>query len=151
VNGPVTDTNRRPILSASRIKSQQVLLPALGRGSARGGRIFAATTVYTLLAMPGAILLDNAFSLREVLRGVVPQWVSQGLVPGLILVLLVILPLLVLLRLRAGGDELILALFTIMLVSATVFTLSGFFFRGPGFKLYLPWQMPGGYNPLDGL
>jgi len=120
-------------------------------GSARGGRIFAATTVYTLLAMPGAILLDNAFSLREVLRGVVPQWVSQGLVPGLILVLLVILPLLVLLRLRAGGDELILALFTIMLVSATVFTLSGFFFRGPGFKLYLPWQMPGGYNPLDGL
>src|SRR3990170_3925928 len=120
-------------------------------GSTRGGRIFAATTVYTLLVMPGAILLDNAFSLRELLRGVVPQWVSQGLVPGLILVLLVILPLLVLLRLRAGGDELILALFTIMLVSATVFTLSGFFFRGPGFKLYLPWQMPGGYNPLDGL
>jgi hypothetical protein len=38
-----------------------------------------------------------------------------------------------------------------MLVSAVVFTLSGFFFRGPGFKLYLPWQMPGGYNPLDGL
>lgn len=119
--------------------------------SVRGRRIALATAFYTLLVMPAAILLDNAFSLRELLRGSVPQWISQGLIPGLILATLVILPLLVLLRLRADRDELILALFTIMLVSAAVFTLSGFFFRGPGFKLYLPWQMPGGYNPLDGL
>jgi hypothetical protein len=26
-------------------------------------------------------------------------------------------------------------------------TVSGFLFRGPGFKLYWPWQMPDGYNP----
>jgi hypothetical protein len=44
-----------------------------------------------------------------------------------------------------------LALFTIMLISAVLLTLSGFLFRGPGFKLYWPWQMPGGYNPWDGL
>ena len=30
-----------------------------------------------------------------------------------------------------------MALFTIMFVSAIIFTLTGFFFRGPGFKLYL--------------
>ncbi|HLC01424.1 MAG TPA: hypothetical protein VJK02_00175 [Anaerolineales bacterium] len=137
-----------------------VLLPYLspgragvGRwfGSARGRRIVIVTALYTVLVMPAVIALDNAFSLRELLRNLVPQWVSQGLVPGFILALLVILPLLVLLRLRVSRDELIMALFTIMLVSAVVFTLSGFFFRGPGFKLYLPWQMPGGYNPLDGL
>jgi len=33
----------------------------------------------------------------------------------------------------------------------SVFTLTGFLFRGPGFKLYWPWDMPGGYNPFDNL
>jgi hypothetical protein len=47
--------------------------------------------------------------------------------------------------------EVMLALFTVMFVSAIVFTLSGFLFRGPGFKMYLPWQMPNGYNPFNGL
>jgi hypothetical protein len=40
-----------------------------------------------------------------------------------------------------------LALFTVMIVSAFVLTISGFLFRGPGFKLFLPWEMPDGYNP----
>jgi hypothetical protein len=44
-----------------------------------------------------------------------------------------------------------LALFTVMLVSALVFTVSGFLFRGPGFKLYTPWEMPEGYNPWNEL
>jgi hypothetical protein len=29
--------------------------------------------------------------------------------------------------------------------------LTGFLFRGPGFQLYLPWNMPGGYNPFNNL
>ena len=53
--------------------------------------------------------------------------------------------------LEADRREVMLALFTVMFVSAIVFTLSGFLFRGPGFKMYLPWQMPNGYNPFDGL
>jgi hypothetical protein len=44
-----------------------------------------------------------------------------------------------------------LVLFTLLFVSAIVFTLTGFLFRGPGFKLYWPWDMPGGYNPFDNL
>jgi len=44
-----------------------------------------------------------------------------------------------------------LALFTMLLVSAFVVTVIGFVFRGPGFKLYLPWDMPNGYNPFDSL
>jgi hypothetical protein len=44
-----------------------------------------------------------------------------------------------------------MVLFTVMIVSAFIYTLSGFLFRGPGFKLYLPWDMPGGYNPWDSL
>ncbi|GMQ78773.1 MAG: hypothetical protein BMS9Abin02_1308 [Anaerolineae bacterium] len=119
--------------------------------TARGRRIVVWTAVYTLVVMPAYIILDNAFSLRELLRDIVPQWVSQGLLPALILGLLVVIPLIVLWRKKASRRELILILFTIMIVSAVVFTVSGFLFRGPGFKMYWPWEMPGGYNPWDDL
>ncbi len=119
--------------------------------SGRGGRITAWTALYTAVVMVAYIVLDNVFSLREVLRGVVPPWISQGVLPGGIIAVLVALPALVLWRRKANARELMLALFTVMLVSAIVFTASGFLFRGPGFKLYWPWQMPNGYNPWDGL
>jgi hypothetical protein len=120
-------------------------------GSPRGRRLVILTALYTAIVMPGYILLDNAFSLRELLRDVVPQWVAQGLLPAAILGVLVILPVVALLRLRPSRHEVIMVLFTVMIVSAFIYTLSGFLFRGPGFKLYLPWDMPGGYNPWDSL
>jgi menaquinol-cytochrome c reductase cytochrome b/c subunit len=115
--------------------------------SPRGRRITGLTALYTLIVMPAYILLDNAFTLRELLRDIAPAWISQWLLPGGILILLVIIPLLVLKRAGANRHEYMLVLFTVMLVSAVVFTVSGFLFRGPGFKLYLPWNMPGGYDP----
>jgi hypothetical protein len=57
--------------------------------------------------------------------------------------------MLVLWRQKANRREVMLALFTVMLVSAIVLTTSGFLFRGPGFQLYWPWQMPDGYNPWN--
>lgn len=119
--------------------------------SKRGKRIVFWTALYTLVAMSAYILLDNAFSLRELLRDVTPPWVAQGLLPAAIIGFIVVLPALVLWRLKASTREFMLALFTVMLVAAIVFTVSGFLFRGPGFKLYWPWQMPDGYNPWDGL
>lgn len=119
--------------------------------SARGRRITAFSALYALIAMPLLILLDNTFNLRESLRGITPDIVSQILLPALILTLFAWLPAIVLLFKRPTMREFLLCLFTIMLVAAVVFTVSGFLFRGPGFKLYLPWQMPNGYNPLDGL
>lgn len=115
--------------------------------SRRGRRIVILTALYTLIVMSAYIVLDNAFTLRELLRDSVPQWIAQGLLPAGILLVLVVIPLLVLWRMKADRRELMLALFTIMLVSAVVFTASGFLFRGPGFKLYWPWKMPDGYNP----
>lgn len=115
--------------------------------SRRGRRIVILTALYTLIVMSAYIVLDNAFTLRELLRDSVPQWIAQGLLPAGILLVLVVMPLLVLWRMKADRRELMLALFTIMLVSAVVFTASGFLFRGPGFKLYWPWKMPDGYNP----
>ena len=117
--------------------------------SSRGRRITAFSAMYTVIVMAAYIALDNAFTLRELLRDSVPQWVAQGLVPLSILFLLVLIPVIVLWRLKASRHEIMLALFTIMFVSAIVFTVSGFLFRGPGFKLYRPWDMPDGYNPWD--
>ena len=137
-----------------------VLLPYLDRGRAgagvwftsrRGKRIVAWTALYTAIVMTAYIVLDNAFSLRELLRGRAPQWMAQGVLPAGILLLLVALPALVAWRRKGSMREVMLALVTVMLVSAVVFTLSGFFFRGPGFKMYWPWQMPNNYNPWDGL
>ncbi len=119
--------------------------------SVRGKRIVGWTTLYALVVMTAYIVLDNAFSLRELLRQIAPQWLAQGLLPGGIIALLVALPALALWRLKANTREVMLALFTVMFVSSIVFTVSGFLFRGPGFKLYLPWQMPHGYDPWDGL
>lgn len=119
--------------------------------SKRGKQIVGWTALYTLIVMPAYILLDNAFSLRELLRGSTPEWLAQGLLPAAIIGVLVALPALALWRLKATTREFMLALFTVMFVSAIVFTISGFLFRGPGFKLYWPWGMPDGYSPWNDL
>jgi len=119
--------------------------------STRGKRITFLTAVYTLIVMPAYIALDNMFTLREMLRDTMPQWVANGLLPAAILLALVAIPVLVLRLAKANRHEILLALFTVMFVSAVIFTLSGFLFRGPGFKLYWPWQMPDGYNPWNDL
>ena len=119
--------------------------------SGRGRRITFLSALYALIVMPLLIVGDNVFNLRESLRGVTPEVISQMILPALILAVVVAVPVLILLRWRPTPRELVLCLFTVMMVSAFVFTISGFLFRGPGFKLFLPWQMPGGYNPLDGL
>ncbi len=119
--------------------------------SARGKKIVLLTALYTLVVMPAYILLDNAFSPRELLRDTVPTWVAQGLLPAAIMALLVALPILVIRWRKASTREMLLALFTIMFFSAIILTLTGFLLRGPGFKLYLPGNMPFWYNPWDGL
>lgn len=117
--------------------------------SQRGKRIVIWTSLYTFIVMTGYILLDNMYSIREMLRDSSPIWVSQGVVPAAIIAVLVTLPVLILLIKKPSVREIMLVLFTVMFISAIVFTITGFFFRGPGFKLYLPWEMPNGYNPWN--
>ena len=119
--------------------------------TSRGKRIVMWTALYTVIAMPAYVVLDNMFSLREILRQSTALWIAQGLLPAVILALIVTIPVIPLIRRKASLREIMLALFTVMFVSAIVLTLTGFFFRGPGFKMYWPWAMPNGYNPLNGL
>jgi Cytochrome b(C-terminal)/b6/petD len=121
---------------------------------ARGKRIAGFTALYALIVMPAFVLLDNAFPPRELLRQVLPPLLTQYVIPGAVLTVLVLLPVVFLWRFKRGNTnarEVMLALFTMLLVSAFVVTVIGFVFRGPGFKLYLPWDMPNGYNPFDSL
>ncbi len=120
-------------------------------GNARGRRRVTWTAAYAAIVMPAYIFLDNWLAPREALRGVAPAWVAQWLVPAVVMALLVAVPPIVARFRGADRRELMLVLFTMMIVSAAVLTLSGFLFRGPGFKLYWPWNMPNGYNPWDGL
>jgi menaquinol-cytochrome c reductase cytochrome b/c subunit len=119
--------------------------------SERGKRITGYTALYALIIMPIFILLDNAFTPRELLRGIAPDWIAQFAIPLIVMGVIVFLPLLILTRKEPDPREILLVLFTMLFVSAVVFTLTGFFFRGPGFELYWPWKMPAGYNPFDNL
>jgi hypothetical protein len=122
--------------------------------SKRGKRIVGWTALYTLIVMTGFVLVDNTFPPRELLRGVLPNLVTQSIIPGGVMTFLVVLPVLVLWLFKKGttnAREVMLVLFSVLFFTAVVLTLTGFLFRGPGFKLYWPWAMPGGYNPLDGL
>lgn len=118
--------------------------------TAREKRIVGFTALYALIVMPIYILLDNAFPLRELLRDAMPAIVAQAVVPALIMAALVLIPTVVVWRTRATAREILLTLFTMLFISAIVMTVTGFLFRGPGFKLYVPWDMPNGYNPLNG-
>lgn len=119
--------------------------------SKRGKRITWMTSLYVLVVMPAFILLDTAFPLRELLRGQSPDFVLTVILPAIIMVVIVLLPLAILLRHKPNLREVVMVLFTMLFVSAIVFTLTGFLFRGPGFELYWPWNMPDGYSPWDNL
>lgn len=119
--------------------------------SKRGKRISRNTALYALITMPLFVLVDNFFPPRELLRGIVPDFVAQVLIPFVFMGVIVLLPLLVLKRSKPDAREVVLVLFTMLFVSAVVFTVIGFFFRGPGFELYFPWNMPDGYSPFHNL
>jgi hypothetical protein len=119
--------------------------------NARGKKIALYTAMYTLVIMPLYIFFDSKFPLREILRGQLPDFVLQMVFPAIIIGAIVSLPLLALLRTKPTPREIVMTLFTVLFVGAIVFTLTGFLFRGPGFELYLPWNMPGDYSPWDNL
>ena len=119
--------------------------------SKRGKRITLYTTIYVLVVMPIYIYMDTTFPLRELMRGQLPDFLLQAVIPGVLMSIIVGLPLIALLRTKPSAREFVLTLFTVLFISAIVFTLAGFLFRGPGFELYWPWNMPGNYSPWDNL
>ena len=119
--------------------------------NARGKKVTLYTAIYTLVIMPLYIVLDSMFPLRELLRGQFPDFLLQMVIPAILMGVIVIIPLIALIRTKPTPREIMLVLFTVLFVGAIVFTLTGFLFRGPGFELFWPWNMPGDYSPWDNL
>jgi len=119
--------------------------------NSRGKKITLYTAIYTLIVMPLYIVIDSNFPLREILRGKLPDFLLQYIFPAIIMGAIVTLPVIVLFFSKPTAREFVLVLFTVLFIGAVVFTVTGFLFRGPGFELYWPWNMPGDYNPFDNL
>lgn len=119
--------------------------------NAKGKKITLFTAIYTVIMMPLYIWLDNTFPLRELLRGQLPDFILQMAIPAVIMGIIVIIPLLALVKTKPTPRDIMLVLFTVLFIGAIVFTLTGFLFRGPGFELYFPWNMPGDYSPWNNL
>jgi hypothetical protein len=122
--------------------------------SERGKIITKWTALYAVIVFPAYAVIDNFFPPRELLHDILPTWATQSLIPFSTLVILAFIPLFFVWRLSKGKAtmrEYIMALFTVMFMAGVALTIIGFFFRGPGFELYWPWDMPPGYFPLDNL
>ncbi len=122
--------------------------------SSRGKKITQWTAIYALVVFPAYAIIDNFFPPRELFREVLPVWATQSLIPFSILVVLTLIPVIYVWRTGAGKTttrEILMVLFTVLIAAAFALTIIGFFFRGPGFELYWPWDMPSGYSPFDNL
>jgi quinol-cytochrome oxidoreductase complex cytochrome b subunit len=117
--------------------------------SPRGRKIVILTALYTSIVQGALIVFDEFMGLRGL--GAASPAILQIIGPILFGVLLLGLPLLLLWRLKPNRREVTLLIFTVIIVSAVVLTVSGFLFRGPGMHLYPPWNMPDGYNPWSSL
>jgi hypothetical protein len=110
----------------------------------RGKRIAAFTAVGTLLIGSALVALDSLVGVRSVWPGV-PPLVAGIVIPlGTILLLLALLYF-ILRRMKASTREVMIAYFTILVVTLVLLTLTMLFFRGPGMQLYWPWAMPAGH------
>jgi hypothetical protein len=110
----------------------------------RGKRIALFTALGTLLIVPILVTLSSLVGVRSVWPGA-PPLVAGIIIPlGTILLLLVLLGF-ILRRIQSSTREVMIAYFTVLVVSLVVLTLTMIFFRGPGMQLYWPWAMPAGH------
>jgi hypothetical protein len=115
--------------------------------SERGKRIALVAALATLLVVPALVLLDSHIGDRPVawrqwLPAATPVWVTGIVIPvGVILVLLGVLYL-VLRRIRATTREMMIAFFTVVVVTLVILTFIALVFRGPYMHIYWPGRWP---------
>ena len=117
--------------------------------SSRGRTIVVWSVLYAIIVQIGLIIFDEFMGLRGL--GAASPLILQFVGPIMFGVLLLGLPLLVIWRFKPNRREVMLLIFTVLVTSAIVLTISGFLFRGPGMHLYSPWNMPHGYNSWSSL
>jgi hypothetical protein len=115
--------------------------------SPRGKRIAMFTALCTLLVVPTLVLLDSHIGdtpvvWRQWLPTATPVWVTGIVIPlSVILVLLGILYF-VLRRIRTTTREMMIAFFTVFVVTYIILTIIPLVFRGPYMHIYWPGRWP---------
>jgi quinol-cytochrome oxidoreductase complex cytochrome b subunit len=107
-----------------------------GRRSAKSAALFAI-----LVTLSGIIV--NAYIVNfEILFPHIPAFVSNGIIPLLIMVILMTGYWLIFLkRFRLSKSELVQTIFIFIVVAFIVLTVTGIFFRGKDMELTFPWKV----------
>lgn len=110
--------------------------------SEKGKRLSIQSAILSLVITPLVILGDeHIFRFRQLSLDM-PGFISQGLIPFVILLLTLGAYLLVLKKIKkASAIEITISMFTVFVVSYCVLTIVGIWFRGPGMLLDWPWNI----------
>jgi quinol-cytochrome oxidoreductase complex cytochrome b subunit len=110
-------------------------------GTSKGKKLAVRSAWLALALTPLAVLADEYLLDFEGWMQGIPILISSGLVPLLILLITIYAYIKILIkRYNASRVEWIIALFTVIVVSYSILTIIGIWFRGPGMKLILPWS-----------
>ena len=113
-------------------------------GGVRGRRIAMFTAIGTLIVFPVLVTLDSLAGIRSIWPDVSPLVAGTAVPLGTLLALVVLLYI-VLRLFKATTREVMIAYFTVLVVSLLVLTLTMALFRGAGMQLFWPWAMPQGH------
>jgi len=116
--------------------------PGYWFGSEQCKKLAIRSVILALIITPLAILADEYLLDFEGWMTGVPILISNGLIP-FILLLFTITGYIILTkkRYKASRIEWVIALFTVTVVSYSVLTIIGIWFRGPGMNFMLPWEI----------
>ena len=116
--------------------------PGYWFGSELGKKLAVRSAMLALVITPLAILGDEYLLDFEGWMKGIPILISNGLIP-LVLLLFTITGYIILIkkRYKASRIEWVIALFTVIVVSYSVLTIIGIWFRGPGMHFMLPWEI----------
>jgi quinol-cytochrome oxidoreductase complex cytochrome b subunit len=115
--------------------------------SERGKRIALVSALATLVILPTLILLDSHIGDRPAISRMflpetIPAWATGIVIPLGIMAVLGGLLGLVLWRISVSTREVMIALFTVFVVSVIVLTIIALIFRGPYMHIYWPGRWP---------
>lgn len=107
--------------------------------SEKGKKLAIQSAIIAIVLTPLIIILDEYFlAFGSVFSGI-PLLISEGLIPFLLLLISFGIYILFIRRKqKANYHEVVVALFTVIIVSYIVLTIIGIWFRGPG--MVLTWQ-----------
>lgn len=110
--------------------------------SALGKKLAIESGILAFMITPLVVLADEYFFRFKELTLGIPQVVSQGVIPFLVLTI-TLGGFVVYLRKgrKADAIEITVAMFTVFIVSYIVLTIIGIWFRGAGMNLMWPWNL----------